>query len=166
MAAAGSEGGVKPEDVKVAAGGAGESKASTPAVDHGHGKNTETPEQEKARYSVLHSQFMKLPFNANRVKRTGWTKAIEGYKVLCFGNSSEDWMKIVGCFFCLYVGVVFFFWGLLEATLATDEGKEALWIFLGLGIIGWGVLFSVVAAGDKARSAAAAATSATGPAAA
>ena len=112
---------------------------------------------EITRYGALHASYQKLPFNVNKVARTGWTRPIPGYKVAFFGNSKEDWMKIIGCFFALYSGLALFFWGLLEFYLATQHVNGALWIFLALGVVAWCTLGVVVKLGNEAREEAAAA---------
>lgn len=99
---------------------------------------------ERVRYRKLFEDFADLPQNKNKIARTGWSKAIPGYQVLCFGNSSEDWGKIVLCFLGLYGFVVLFFWAMLEFYLATDSDFGALYTFAALCGAAWLSLAAIV----------------------
>lgn len=87
-----------------------------------------------------------------KVPRVGWTKPVPGYKVLCCGNSAQDWGVMTAAFIALYAVVGLFFWALLEANSASDESKAALWVFLALVAAGWATLGAVVTAGQRAKA--------------
>lgn len=109
---------------------------------------------EIARYAVLHNNYMKLPFNMNKVKRTGWTRLPAGYTPVMLNSDKHDWGVIVACFIALYAGLCLFFWAMLEASLATDdhEDRGVLWTFVILFFVAWGVLGVAVSAGNSARA--------------
>lgn len=111
--------------------------------------------EEIARYSVLHKEYAALPFNMNRAKRTGWTRLPEGYQPCFIGSDKDDWVKIVLLFIGLYAGIILFFWGMLEATIASDalDDRSALWTFFVLYFCAWAVLAVTVHEGNKARAA-------------
>lgn len=53
-------------------------------------KGGDTAADEAKRFEGLHKAFMALPENKNRLKRTGWTKQVPGYKPVCWGSSARD----------------------------------------------------------------------------
>jgi hypothetical protein len=128
-----------------AAGGATKEAAQESAAD------------EEARFGSLYKEYMQMPWNKNRVKRTGWTKQIDGYKVAACGSSWADLGLITICFLTLYVCVGLFFWGLLEFYMSTDTNFEALYVYAGVFLVAIMSLFGLVAKGhaDRAKEAAA-----------
>ncbi len=120
-------------------------------------------EAETHRYSALDAEFRSQDWFKKKVKRTGWSKPVPGYKPatcpcdcpvgcnkksqMCCGNSWEDMGWILLCFLCLYSAVGLYFYALLEFNKATDEGHFALYLFVGLIAVFWVGLLTLARSG-------------------
>lgn len=112
-----------------------------------------TPKQqaESAAYGGYLARYQDQPHLKARPARTGWTRQIEGYKVLLWGSSAEDWLLFCLCFMVLYGCLLLFYWLMFELYLTNVEDNVAAYIFFAVGFVAAGALALVVHWGNEER---------------
>lgn len=110
---------------------------------------------EDERFTQLYEQQI-LPEKQkpeNQYKRTGWTQEIEGYEILCCGNSAVDLLIITVLFLILYLFVGLFWWAMFEAYRSSTDTDAYLYTCAVLLALGWATLWGTAWTGQRHRAA-------------